>query len=65
MITYENRCTECGNVFESEQKISDETRPPCPLCGAPSKRQLQPAPFRLLGDNWAADGFCGQQGHGL
>jgi putative FmdB family regulatory protein len=56
MLTYENRCTECGHVFESEQKITDETRPECPLCGAPSTRQLQPAPFRLLGDCWGDTG---------
>ena len=65
MLTFVNRCPRCGHVFETEGKITDPERPACPLCGSQSRRDLQPSFVKLLGDNWAADGYCGEQGFGL
>ncbi len=40
MPTYEYECEVCGNRFEKVQKISDQTVPKCPECGAQARRLI-------------------------
>lgn len=40
MPTYEYRCPECGNEFETFQRMSDEPVAACPACGAAAERRL-------------------------
>jgi putative FmdB family regulatory protein len=41
MPTYEYKCTDNGEVFELWQEVGAEA-PPCPTCGAPSKKVFHP-----------------------
>ncbi|RYG70527.1 hypothetical protein EON80_07775 [bacterium] len=38
---YEYKCTEDGSRFEIWQEVGAEA-PPCPTCGAPTKKVFQP-----------------------
>jgi putative FmdB family regulatory protein len=40
MPTYEYRCNECGNDFETFQRMSDEPVASCPKCGKDASRRL-------------------------
>ena len=40
MPTYEYRCGGCQNEFEKVQKMSEEPRAQCPVCGAEATRRL-------------------------
>ena len=40
MPTYEYRCGGCQNEFEKIQKMSEEPRAECPVCGAEATRRL-------------------------
>jgi putative FmdB family regulatory protein len=58
MPIYEFECTECGDVFERLQKISDADPTVCPNCGAGRIRRKLTAPaFRLAGSGWYETDF--------
>ena len=40
MPTYSYRCPDCGHEYDRFQKITDETRPSCPECGATGERVI-------------------------
>lgn len=42
MPTYEYKCTEDNSTFELWQEVGS-TAPPCPSCGAPTKKIFHPA----------------------
>ncbi len=41
MPTYEYKCTQDGTVFDVWQEIGSDA-PPCPTCGAPTKKVFRP-----------------------
>jgi putative FmdB family regulatory protein len=56
MPTYEYVCTECQNLWEEVQKISEDPIKDCPKCGkAAAKRQISGGNFILKGGGWYAD----------
>ena len=57
-MTYENVCIACSYEWESEQRISDDTRPLCPKCGSKSRRLVSGGTgFILNGGGWADQGY--------
>jgi len=40
MPTYSYRCPRCGHEYDRFQKITDDTRPDCPECGATGERVI-------------------------
>ena len=41
MPTYEYKCTQDGTVFDVWQEVGSQA-PPCPTCGAPTKKVFRP-----------------------
>ena len=58
MPIYEYECGECGHVFETLQRISEEPLTECPACGKPAlKKLVSAAAFRLKGGGWYETDF--------
>lgn len=54
MPTYQLKCTECGEVFKSFHKMSED-HPPCPACSSKAEVYMtEPPMFHLSGENWAS-----------
>lgn len=59
MPTYEYKCTDCGHVWETEQRVSDLPLTSCPVCGKETaKRLISLTSFVLAGGCWASDGYA-------
>lgn len=53
MPTYEYRCNECHNEFETEQRIKDAPLKDCPKCHKPAlERLISATAFQLKGGGW-------------
>lgn len=52
MPLYEYRCTECGDVFEVLQKVTDEPLKVHKNCGGPVERLLSPPALQFKGAGW-------------
>lgn len=58
MPIYEYQCEACGHVFETLQKISEESLLDCPKCAKPAlKKLVSAAAFRLKGGGWYETDF--------
>jgi putative FmdB family regulatory protein len=55
--TYEYECPGCGEKFEVERKITDETLVCCPECGTIAQRLISATSFSLRGSNWGKDSY--------
>src|SRR5690349_18858986 len=56
MPTYEYICKACGNVWEAQQRISEDPLKECPKCHAPQAvRQISGGNFILKGGGWYSD----------
>lgn len=56
MPTYEYRCNDCQNEFETEQRIKDAPLKDCPKCGKPAlERLISATAFQLKGGGWYKD----------
>ncbi len=58
-MTYEYSCSTCSCSFEQEQKITDDSLPPCPKCGQGTgvRRLISQGNFLLKGGGWYSDGY--------
>lgn len=52
MPVYEYECTECGEVEEALQKISDPPLQKCPNCKGKLKKLISQSSFHLKGSGW-------------
>ncbi|HOE16962.1 MAG TPA: zinc ribbon domain-containing protein [Syntrophorhabdaceae bacterium] len=57
MPIYEYECTECGEVFEIFQKISEEPITECPKCTGAMQKIISPCAFHLKGTGWYATDY--------
>ena len=58
MPIYEYQCTECGELHEALQKISDSPLTDCPACGKSGlRKKVSAVAFRLKGSGWYETDF--------
>ena len=59
MPIYEYKCTECNEVFEYFQSISDKELKTCTLCGKKDglSKIISSSGFRLKGSGWYETDF--------
>lgn len=57
MPVYEYECSECDNVFEVQQKMSEDPVKSCPECGGDVRKLMSMSSFQLKGGGWYADGY--------
>ncbi|MFT7287026.1 MAG: putative FmdB family regulatory protein [Halieaceae bacterium] len=58
MPIYEYQCTDCGELKEALQKISDAPLEICPSCGnATLRKKISAVAFRLKGSGWYETDF--------
>ncbi|WP_228856083.1 FmdB family zinc ribbon protein [Desulfomarina profundi] len=62
MPVYEYECRECENVFEVQQRISDDPLTHCPECDGPVRKLVSMSSFQLKGGGWYADGYSSVSG---
>lgn len=68
MPTYEYRCQDCNNDFETWQKMTDEPLTICPKCGGHIRRVFFPAGIVFKGHGFyktdhPAHGAASENGH--
>lgn len=55
MPIYEYRCTECDQVFEYMQRMSDAPKGECEACSGKLERLISASAFHLKGGGWYRD----------
>lgn len=63
MPTYEYKCTQDGSKFELWQEVGSEA-PPCPSCGAPSKKVFAPPRVHFKGSGFYLTDLRAEQSGG-
>ena len=59
MPVYEYQCTECGQIKEAFQKISDSPLEICPHCKGHLKKLISQSTFHLKGSGWYVTDYGG------
>ena len=59
MPIYEYECKSCENVFEVQQRMTDDPLEACPECKGEVKKLISASSFQLKGGGWYADGYSG------
>lgn len=59
MPVYEYQCTECGQVEEALQKISDPPLTECAKCKGNLKKMISHSAFHLKGSGWYVTDYGG------
>ncbi|SDT84491.1 FmdB family zinc ribbon protein [Desulfobacula phenolica] len=59
MPVYEYQCTECGQIEEALQKISDSPLTTCPHCKGSLKKLISQSSFHLKGSGWYVTDYGG------
>ena len=59
MPVYEYQCTECGEVQEAFQKISDPPIETCSKCRGHLKKLISQSSFHLKGSGWYVTDYGG------
>lgn len=59
-MTYTRWCEKCGEEFEIERSINDDSPVKCAKCGSEKTRAVITGGngFVLLGDGWAKDNYA-------
>lgn len=52
MPLYDYKCSKCGNIFEVQQRISEEPLKYCPICKGPIKRLISAAGIVFKGSGF-------------
>lgn len=52
MPTYEYRCADCKNQYETREGFDAPSRQPCPRCGGNAKRIFSAPPIVFKGSGW-------------
>ncbi|MBU8848785.1 MAG: zinc ribbon domain-containing protein [Desulfobacterales bacterium] len=59
MPVYEYQCTECGQIQEAFQKISDSPLEACSHCKGHLKKLISQSTFHLKGSGWYVTDYGG------
>ena len=59
MPVYEYQCTECGQIEEAFQKISDSPLETCSHCKGHLKKLISQSTFHLKGSGWYVTDYGG------
>ncbi|NOX34285.1 MAG: zinc ribbon domain-containing protein [Deltaproteobacteria bacterium] len=59
MPVYEYQCTECGQIEEAFQKISDPPHKTCSHCHGHLKKLISQSSFHLKGSGWYVTDYGG------
>lgn len=59
MPIYEYECSACDNVFEVQQRMSEDPLTSCPDCEGEVKKLVSASSFQLKGGGWYSDGYSG------
>ena len=59
MPVYEYQCTECGQIEEAFQKISDSPLKTCSHCKGHLKKLISQSTFHLKGSGWYVTDYGG------
>ncbi len=59
MPVYEYQCTECGEIKEAFQKISDPPLTTCSHCNGGLKKLISQSTFHLKGSGWYVTDYGG------
>jgi len=59
MPIYEYECKACENVFEVQQRMTEEPLKSCPQCKGEIRKLISASSFTLKGGGWYADGYSG------
>ena len=62
MPIYEYECTQCGNVHEIMQKISDKPLSKCPQCAGKLQKMISHSTFHLKGSGWYVTDYANKSG---
>ena len=55
MPTYEYQCKQCEQVFEYQQRITEDPKTECAGCDGPLERLISRSSFHLKGGGWYSD----------
>lgn len=61
MPVYEYQCSECGQIEEAFQKISDPPLENCPQCRGSLKKLISQSSFHLKGSGWYVTDYGGSK----
>lgn len=61
MPVYEYQCTECGQIEEAFQKISDSPLKTCSHCKGHLKKLISQCTFHLKGTGWYVTDYGGKK----
>jgi putative FmdB family regulatory protein len=61
MPVYEYQCTECGQIEEAFQKISDSPLKTCSHCKGHLKKLISQSTFHLKGSGWYVTDYGGKK----
>jgi len=64
MPVYEYQCTECGQIEEAFQKISDSPLKTCSHCKGHLKKIISQSTFHLKGSGWYVTDYGGKKTEG-
>lgn len=61
MPVYEYQCTECGQIIEAFQKISESPLTVCSHCKGGLKKLISQSAFHLKGTGWYVTDYGGKK----
>ena len=62
MPVYEYYCEKCDKTYEFFQRITDDPKTVCEVCGGVLKKQISLSAFHLKGSGWYVTDYKGKNG---
>ena len=62
MPVYEYYCEKCDKIYEYFQRITEDPKDVCEVCGGPLKKQISLSAFHLKGSGWYVTDYKGKNG---
>ncbi len=62
MPIYEYRCSDCDQVFEALQRVSEAPLDACRRCGGPARRIISAPAIQFMGSGWYVTDYARKKG---